>query len=120
MNLWAAWCGPCKEEIPRLKAWEQKLAAQGTPINLAFVSLDDDDRQAKKFLDAQPASGLKSSYWLEEGKSRSSWMSDLKLKTDPQLPIQVLFDPQGQMRCVIEGAVDDGDFTRVQEIVTHK
>ena len=27
INFWAAWCVPCKEEMPRLMGWEKKLAA---------------------------------------------------------------------------------------------
>jgi thiol-disulfide isomerase/thioredoxin len=119
VNLWAAWCGPCKEEIPRLKAWEAKLAAAGTPINLAFISLDDDERQARKFLEGQPANGLKASYWLEEGKMRTGWLETVKMK-DPQLPQHVLVDPSGQIRCVIDGAVEDGDYPQVQSIVARR
>lgn len=111
VNLWAAWCGPCKEEIPRLKSWEQKL---GGTMSVAFVSLDDDERQMTKFLEAQPAGGLRATYWAPEGKPRAAFLSELRLRADPQLPMQILVDPQGVVRCVIDGAVDDGDFTQVQ------
>jgi thiol-disulfide isomerase/thioredoxin len=120
LNLWAAWCGPCKEEIPRLKAWETKLAQAGTPINLAFLSLDDDERQARRFLDSQPVGGLKASWWLQEGKGRNAWLENLRMKSDVQLPVQILVDPAGVIRCVIEGAIDDGDFPQVQAIVAKR
>jgi thiol-disulfide isomerase/thioredoxin len=117
INLWAAWCGPCKEEIPRLKAWEQRLAAS---MSVTFVSLDDDERQMTKFLESQPSNGLRASYWLPEGKARATFLSELRMKADPQLPQQVLVDPQGMVRCVIDGAVEDGDFAQVQAIVSKK
>lgn len=119
VNLWAAWCGPCKEEIPRLKAWEAKLAQAGTPINLVFVSLDDDERQARRFLESQPANGLRASYWLAEGKGRAAWLEGLLIK-NPQLPVQILADAKGQVRCVIDGAIEDGDFATVQAIVSKR
>ena len=117
VNLWAAWCAPCREEIPLLRAWDNKLAAAGTPMNLAFVSLDDDDRQAKKYLDEQPPTGLRASWWLPEGKTRTGWLEAVKMKDTPQLPLHLLFDPQGILRCVINGAVEDGDFAQAQGIV---
>jgi thiol-disulfide isomerase/thioredoxin len=120
VNLWAAWCGPCKEEIPRLKGWEAKLAQAGTPIHLAFVSLDDDQRQAQRFLEAQPATGLRASYWLQDGKPRSSWLEALKLKAEAQLPMHVLADGQGIVRCVIDGAVEDQDYPQIQAIVARR
>ena len=70
VNFWAAWCGPCKEEMPRLQAWERKL---GGALSLAFISLDDDERQLREFLAAQPATGVRTSFWLPEGAARDAW-----------------------------------------------
>jgi thiol-disulfide isomerase/thioredoxin len=118
VNLWAAWCGPCKEEIPRLKTWEARLAAQGTPVSFAYLSLDDDERQAKQFLDAQPAQGgLRATWWLPEDRGRAAWLEALKLRTSAQLPVQLLFDPQGHLACVVDGAVDETDFPQVKALV---
>src|SRR5206468_7948768 len=50
INFFAAWCGPCKEEMPRIRAFQQKLAAS---LDVTFVSLDDDERQLRQLLDAQ-------------------------------------------------------------------
>jgi thiol-disulfide isomerase/thioredoxin len=119
VNLWAAWCAPCKEEMPRLVAWQDKLRAAGVLIDLAFVSMDDDTRQMQRFLEAQPQGGVRSTYWLPEGE-RSGWLGSIGLKESAQLPVQILVAPSGQVACVIEGAVEDRDYPAVAAFVGAK
>jgi thiol-disulfide isomerase/thioredoxin len=117
INFWAAWCGPCKEEIPRLFAWQDKLAKAGTPLRLVFISLDDDKRQLEQFLEQQPQGGLRSSLWLPDGPSRTTWLGPLRMQSAPELPEQALVDPTGRVRCFVEGAVDDGDYAEISALV---
>lgn len=116
INLWAAWCGPCKEEMPRLIAWQRKLTTTGVMMDLAFVSMDDDERQMRRFLEAQPQDGVRATYWLPEGE-RSGWLGSVGLKESTQLPVQVLVAPSGQVACVIEGAVEDRDYPAIASFV---
>lgn len=120
LNFWAAWCGPCKEEMPRLLAWEDRLRKAGVLIDLAFVSLDDDERQLERFLDAQPAAGVRASYWLEEGGARTSFLASLGLKDTPELPVQALVSPNGQLACLVQGAVEDRDYDALAAFVGAK
>jgi len=118
VNLWAAWCVPCKQEIPLLRSWEQKLKAGPHPLQLVFISLDDDERQLVAFMNAQPSTGIKASYWLREGNERVDWLKDLRVDPDTQLPGHFLIDPQGVVRCFISGAVEPDDFPRLQQILS--
>lgn len=120
LNFWAAWCGPCKEEMPRLIAWQEKLRKAGVLIDLAFVSLDDDERQLERFLDGQPAAGVRASYWLPEGSTRTSFLSSLNYKDTPELPLQALVSPSGQLACAIQGAVEDRDYDAIAAFVGAK
>jgi thiol-disulfide isomerase/thioredoxin len=116
VNFWAAWCAPCKEEIPRLVAWERDLHKAGQHFRLAFVSLDDDERQLRQFLDAQQS--LHATYWLKEGKERDEWMKAATLESDPELPIHLLVDPHGRVRCKVQGAVEDADFAELSRLLS--
>jgi thiol-disulfide isomerase/thioredoxin len=117
INFWAAWCVPCKEEMPRLIGWEKKLATDGKRMRLVFLSLDDDPRQLQQFLKGESNVGVRSTFWLREGKEREDWLSAIDMDTDPELPAHVLVDPSGKARCVINGAVEDSDYTSVAALL---
>jgi len=118
LNFWAAWCAPCKEEIPRLLGFEQKLQASGAAFRLSFVSLDDDERQLHDFLEGQPSAGLHASYWLKEGNEREDWLKAAGQNPDAPLPFHLLVDPKGKIRCAIQGAVEDGDYAEISSLVS--
>src|SRR6185503_11649332 len=98
VNFWAAWCKPCKEEIPRLLRFQQEVAKVSAGFKVTFVSLDDDERQLSGFLAEQSPSGLRRTYWLNEGKEREEWLKAAGLESDPDLPFHLLFDPKGKLR----------------------
>jgi thiol-disulfide isomerase/thioredoxin len=114
VNFWAAWCVPCKEEMPRLLEFEKKLAGK---LALVFVTLDDDKRQLDDFLKAQSERGVRATYWLEEGKQRTEWLEAAGIEEDPELPTHLLLDPEGKIRCRVKGAVEDSDFESLAAIV---
>jgi len=101
----------------RLLGWQDKLTRKGASVRFVFVSLDDDRRQLQDFLDAQLPEGLRSSLWLPEGASRTSFLAGLRMKSAPELPEQALVDPTGRLRCFVEGAVDDGDYEEIAGLV---
>jgi thiol-disulfide isomerase/thioredoxin len=117
VNFWAAWCAPCQEEVPRLLGWRDRLARAGTRLHLVFVSLDDDGRQLESFLEAQPPEGLRSSLWLPDGKKRASWLASLRMDAAPELPAHALVEGTGRVRCFIQGAVEDADYTEIAALV---
>lgn len=119
VNFWAAWCAPCKEEIPRLLRFEQELAKSSPGFKLSFISLDDDERQLSAFLGSQTPSGLRRTYWLKEGKEREEWLKAAALEADPELPFHLLFDPKGKLRCVVKGALEDSDLAALKTLVVN-
>lgn len=114
VNFWAAWCAPCKEEIPRLVTWPNELAKRGQKLRVAFVSLDDDERQLRQFLEG---GALRSTYWLKEGKERDEWLKAAGVDSDPELPVHLLVDRSGHIRCKVQGAVEDSDLAELARLL---
>ena len=45
VNFWATWCGPCQEELPRLKQLAASYA--GKPVTFIYISIDDPKDRGK-------------------------------------------------------------------------
>ena len=114
VNFWAAWCVPCKEELPLLFRWQKSLEKD---VRFRFISLDDDERQLRDFLTRETADGLTRTYWLPDGGVRQAWLEALKLTSEPELPLQLLIDPNGMLRCRVQGAVEPANLATLERIV---
>jgi thiol-disulfide isomerase/thioredoxin len=119
VNLWAAWCEPCKEEIPTLQQWEAKLRAQGLEFRVVLVSLDDDARQLRALLESQPDGGIRETYWLREGEERKRWLGEAGISEEPELPVHLAISNE-LVRCRVQGAVTEHDFADVQRLATRE
>ena len=87
VDFWASWCGPCREEMPNIKAIYDKYKDKG--FDIVGVSLDRDHAawlKAIKDLDLpwHQMSDLK--HWESEGA---------KLYGVPAIPYNVLLAPEG-------------------------
>ncbi len=54
INFWATWCGPCREEMPKLEALYQRYNKLG--FKLLAVNVEDNPAGAKKWLEETPVS----------------------------------------------------------------
>jgi cytochrome c biogenesis protein CcmG, thiol:disulfide interchange protein DsbE len=52
LDVWASWCGPCKQELPMLDDMAKRLRADG--IEVLAVSIDQERANLVKFLKARP------------------------------------------------------------------
>ena len=118
LNLWAAWCVPCREEMPLLREWISRLRQENVDVALALLSLDDDERQLQQFLERATGALPRASEWLPGGSARSRWLADSGLRDDPALPVQLLVRPGGTLACTIQGAVEPGDYDAIKRVLT--
>ncbi len=52
LDVWASWCGPCKQELPMLDDMAKRLRGDG--IEVLAVSVDQERANVVKFLKARP------------------------------------------------------------------
>jgi len=116
INVWATWCKPCLEELPRLHRWKDRLSAAGRKLDLAFVSVDESDDVVAAFRKAHPEAP--DSARLADPAGLPAWLKALGLDEGAPIPIHVFVDPSGHTRCVRAGGVGEADYELVERVVT--
>ena len=105
-NLWATWCKPCLREMPVLRQ-------DGVALDVWFVSLDEDADELAKFLathaDVAPAPSLRAT----DPADLRAWVKNYTLDGSMPIPIHILAAPDGRVRCVRNGSLDEGDYPKV-------
>jgi len=111
INVWASWCGPCREEMASLErlAWhsgEQYFAIIG-------ISTDDDADQAKGMLKNTNAT---ISHFIDTGLQMENMLGATRL------PLTVLVDADGRVLEKVYGARqwDGADALRLIDDAFHK
>ena len=114
VNLWATWCKPCIEELPRLQKWKTKLAAAGHPVDLVFVSVDESDADIVKYRGEHP--GTPDTVRMAFPDKQGEWLASLGL-TAGSIPIHVFVSPKGHVRCARAAGVQEQDYGAVEKLL---
>jgi thiol-disulfide isomerase/thioredoxin len=93
LDIWASWCGPCREEMPLLDDMAARLKDKG--IEVVAVSIDEEKAAAEAFLGARPKWTLTLAH-DPQGKVP-------ELLQPPKMPTSYLIDGQGVLRYVNAG-----------------
>ena len=94
-NLWASWCGPCRDEAPALEAFSRRNADD---VVVLGIDTQDNTGDALEFVDEF---GL-SYEQLHDGSG--DYADDLGATGVPE---SVLVDPQGNVAHYVPGAVTE-------------
>jgi peroxiredoxin len=92
INFWASWCGPCKQEMPKLDELNDKYHRAG--LVLVGINIDEDPHKA-----VEMANAIKVSYPLlmddRKDVARAYFVASL--------PATIIVDREGVVRYVNEG-----------------
>jgi len=112
INIWATWCKPCVEEMPRIAAWQKKLPH----VDLEFVSMDDSDADVAKFQQAHPDAPHTAR--LADSKSEPDWIKQLGLDSAAPIPVHVFVSPTGHVRCARAGGIREQDYAAIEKLLS--
>ncbi len=116
INLWATWCPPCIEELPLITRWRDELNKAGSRVELLLMSVDQEASAITAFRDKHPEVG--GSLHVSDVSQLQTWLPTIGLDSGAPLPIHVLVDPQGKVRCARTGALHESDFPLLKKLVS--
>jgi thiol-disulfide isomerase/thioredoxin len=118
INVWATWCRPCVEEMPMILDWHQRLPERGTtpPLALQFLSVDETPDAIATFRRDHPRTP--ETLRLSDPAALAGWLGQLGLDPGATLPIQIFVDPEGRVRCVRSGAVEEAHFETIARMLS--
>ena len=92
VNLWATWCGPCREEMPALDAFARQYASRGVVV----VGLSEDKPQALPM-----AQRIMSGLGYPAVPAATAQADGFGMP--PSLPVTVIIGPDGVVRTIFSG-----------------
>jgi thiol-disulfide isomerase/thioredoxin len=103
VSFWATWCGPCKEELPRLSALKQHYADKG----IRFIAISADEPKTRSKIEP---------FIQQQGIALDIWTgADIdtldRLTLGNALPATIVLDKDGTAIGRIMGEAHDSDIT---------
>jgi thiol-disulfide isomerase/thioredoxin len=97
LNVWASWCGPCREESPMLASAARTFAPDG----VLFVGIDEQDVSSKARAFEASAGASYASFVDAHG----SLLSKLKMLPQMGVPSTLLLDRKGRIAARVVGPI---------------
>lgn len=103
LNLWASWCGPCRDEIPGLSMLSNRLGERG----LVVLGVNVDDLPPEQVAQAGARLGIEYPILLPAQRGRLGSLGFVEV-----LPYSWLIDRQGRLRAMHAGWAPARSFRR--------
>jgi len=110
INVWATWCKPCLDELPRIVEWQDRFGA-----NLELLATDGDPAAVAAFAKGHPE--VRGSLELADASAVQPWLTELGLPSASVLPIHLFVDAGDRLRCVRMAGLTERDEAAVAEVL---
>jgi thiol-disulfide isomerase/thioredoxin len=100
INMWASWCGPCREEMPAV----QRFASTHPDVRVVGVAVNDQTDDARAFakeVGVQFPLAFDADHQVADAYAVSG------------LPTTIVLDREGRLAATWPGPVTDADLTRL-------
>lgn len=101
VNVWATWCGPCREEFPGLMRVARQYRGRGLKVILVSADPDTEMAAVKHFLAAQ---GVDFPCYIKAEKDQA-FIDALDRRWTGALPATFIYDGTGKLLDFWEGSV---------------
>jgi len=108
VNVWATWCGPCREEFPALVAVARRHRSEGVRLLLVSADYADELPAARQFLEAN---GARDTSYIKD-EPDMAFINGVHPAWSGALPATLLYDAHGRLLEFWEGGADSARFER--------
>lgn len=116
VNVWATWCKPCVEEMGVLTRWRDAISREGLPLTVELLSIDEAASQPA--LEEWKSKNLPGAIsWIRSEEDFGTFLDGLGVDRNSAIPIHVLVDPAGKVRCVRVGAIHEANYGSVRDLI---
>jgi thiol-disulfide isomerase/thioredoxin len=105
INVWASWCGPCRDELPKLAAADKQLRHEG----VQFLGLDERDvtSKARAFVASTGAS------YPNLVDTNGELLQKLRPLPQAAIPSTLVLDRHGRMAARVIGPITSPELRRI-------
>jgi thiol-disulfide isomerase/thioredoxin len=114
VNLWATWCKPCVEEMGLLVRWNEAFQREQLPVVFDLLSVDEGDVDLEPWRKKNLAGHIS---WIRSPEDFTAFLEGLSVDKNAAIPIHVLVDPDGYLRCVRVGSIHQENYGVVRALI---